>query len=127
MRNEIKLSFSEPKYHIDLANKVVVCVLTCQPLLPEQIDWTAYNFMNEYFPVKYVAKGVARLNPDDTFDESIGMKVALAKAENRAYVMLGDDLRKYVRNLNKAATMCRDFLYKANRFLEHNDEYLKKF
>ena len=26
-RNEIKISFDEPKYHIDRANKVVVCIL----------------------------------------------------------------------------------------------------
>ena len=127
MRNEIKLSFGEPKYHIDLANKVIVCVLECQPLLPQEIDWTAFNFMNEYFPAKYTVKGIARLNPDDEFDENIGMKVALAKAENRAYLMLGRDINRYQKCMTKTFIACKDFLYKAHKFLEHNDEYLKKF
>ena len=127
MRNEIKLSFDEPKYHIDLANKVVVCVLHCQPLIPQEIEWTAFNFIGSHFPAKYVAKGVARLNPDDTFDEKIGMKVALAKAESKAYLMFGKDVNNYVTNAMKSFVACQDFLYRASRFINHNEEYLNKF
>lgn len=127
MRNEIKLSFEEPKYHIDLANKVVVCILESKPLIPQSIDWTSWSFTKTNFPEKYIAKGVARLNPDDEFDENIGMKVALAKAENKAYLMFGTDIDKYQKCMMKSFIACKDFLHKASKFIEHNNEYLKKF
>lgn len=127
MRNEIKLSFEEPKYHIDQVNKVVVCVLECQPLLPRDLDWTGFNFMGEHFPVKYTVKGVARLNPSDSFDPSIGVKVSLAKAENKAYETMGVMLKDYLKGLNKAYDQCKDFLWKTANVIEHNEKYLEQF
>ena len=127
MRNEIKISFNEPKFHIDEINKVVVCVLECQPLLPQAIDWTGFNFTGEYLPAKYVVKGIARLNPTDEFDPNIGMKVSLAKAENRAYNTLGVMIKDYLTGLNKAYDQCKDFLWKAANVIEHNEKYLEQF
>lgn len=126
-RNEIKISFDEPKYHIDLVNKVVVCILKGVPKLPNAIDWTSCSFTDSYFPDKYIAKGVARLNPGDIFDEEKGMKVALAKAENKIYSMLGDDLKDYMTGVKRIEKQCKDFLYKATKVISHNDLYLAKF
>ena len=127
MRNEIKISFNEPKFHIDEVNKVVVCVLECQPLLPRAIDWTGFNFTDTCFPAKYIVKGVARLNPTDEFDPNVGMKVSLAKAENRAYNTLGIMIKDYLTGLNKAYDQCKDFLWKAANVIEHNEKYLEQF
>lgn len=126
-RNEIKLSFSEPTYHIDLANNVVVCILECTPKVPNIIDWSMWNMTGKNLPVKYTTKGVARLSPNDEFNENVGMKVALAKAENKAYAMLGDDIRHYMEGVTKAVEISKDFFYKATKVLTHNAEYLKKF
>ena len=126
-RNEIKLSFKEPKYHIDLANKVVVCILEGQPKVPDTIDWTMWNFTNNHMPAKYVTKAVARLTPGDEFDENIGMKVSLAKAENKAYEMLCSDIKKYLDGVSRAIMQGRDFLYKAANVMEHNIKYIDKF
>ena len=127
MRNEIKISFKEPKYHIDQVNKVVVCVLEGEPQLPQNIDYTTHNFIDKWLGVPFTTKGVARLNPDDKFDVNIGMKVSLAKAENKAYEYVGVQLKDYLAGLNKAYEQCKDFLWKSANVIAHNDEYLKQF
>lgn len=127
MRNEIKISFEEPKYHIDQVNKVVVCVLKGKPLLPNDINYTAYQFMGCWIDEKFTTKGIARLNPGDKFDINIGMKVSLAKAENKAYEYVGVQLKDYLAGLNKAYEQCKDFLWKSANVIAHNDEYLKQF
>lgn len=127
MRNEIKISFEEPKYHIDQVNKVVVCILTAKPLLPNDINYTAYQFIGGWVDEKFTTKGIARLNPEDEFDINIGMKVSLAKAENKAYETVGVMLKDYLKGLNKAYEQCKDFLWKSANVIEHNDEYLKQF
>lgn len=127
MRNEIKISFGEPKYYIDQVNKVVVCILEGEPLFPEAIDHTTFNFINCWLSKIYTSKGVAKLSPGDEFDPNIGMKVALAKAESKMYEIVGTMLRNYVTGLNKALNQCKDFLWKSANVIEHNDEYLKQF
>ena len=127
MRNEIKISFKEPKYHIDRANKVIVCILEGEPQLPTAIDYTTHNFVNKWIAVPFTTKGVARLSPNDDFDEKIGMKVALAKAESKAYETVGTQLKEYVKNVNKAIEQCKDFFWKSANVIEHNDKYLEQF
>lgn len=127
MRNEIKLSFEEPKYHIDLANKVVVCLLKGKPLLPRAIDYSSWGVRGETFPDTYETKGIARLSAEDVFDEVIGMKVALAKAENEAYKALSLDLKNYMLNINKVINQCKDFFWKSANVIGHNEDYLKQF
>ena len=72
-------------------------------------------------------KAVARLSPDDNFDENIGMKVALAKAENKAYEQVCVNLKEYMRSINTVIEQCKDFFYKSANVIEHNDKYLSKF
>lgn len=128
-RNEIKISFKEPKYHIDNANKVVVCVLEGEVKYPKAIDYTfgtitKYNYM-DIEEVK--VKAVAKLSPGDNFDENIGMKVALAKAENKAYEQVCINLKEYMKSINVIVEQCKDFFYKSANVIEHNNKYLEKF
>lgn len=128
-RNEIKISFKEPKFHIDRANKVVVCVLEGTPRYPKNIDYT-FNTITDltYGDVAGIkVKAIARLSPDDNFDENIGMKVALAKAENKAYEQVCVNLKEYMRSINTVVNQCKDFFYKSANVIEHNDKYLSKF
>ena len=128
-RNEIKISFKEPKFHIDKANKVVVCVLEGTPRYPKAIDYTFTTITDlMYADVDEIkVKAIARLSPDDNFDENIGMKVALAKAENKAYEQVCINLKEYMRSINTVVNQCKDFFYKSANVIEHNDKYLSKF
>ena len=128
-RNEIKISFKEPKFHIDRANKVVVCILEGTPRYPKVIDYTFTTITNlRYENVDEIkVKAIAKLSPDDNFDENIGMKVALAKAENKAYEQVCVNLKEYMRSINTVINQCKDFFYKSANVIEHNDKYLEKF
>lgn len=128
-RNEIKISFKEPKYHIDVANKVVVCILEGEPQFPKNIDYTMTTVTDlNYLDINEIkVKAVAKLNPGDVFDEEIGMKVALAKAENKAYTQLCLHLKEYMKSINKIINQSKDFFYKSAMVIEHNDKYLEQF
>lgn len=128
-RNEIKISFYEPKYHIDRANKVVVCILEGDVKYPSSIDYTT-STITKYTHLDFdrvTVKAVAKLSPGDEFDENIGMKVALAKAENKAYEQVCTNLKEYMRNINTIIEQCKDFFYKSANVIEHNDKYLEQF
>lgn len=128
-RNEIKISFKEPKFHIDKANKVVVCILEGTPRYPRTIDYTFTTITDlMYENVDEIkVKAIARLSPDDNFDENIGMKVALAKAENKAYEQVCINLKEYMRSINTVVNQCKDFFYKSANVISHNDAYLRQF
>jgi hypothetical protein len=128
-RNEIKISFKEPKFHIDKANKAVVCILEGTPRYPKAIDYTFTTITNlRYIDGDYIkVKAIAKLSPDDNFDENIGMKVALAKAENKAYEQVCTNLKEYMRSINTVIEQCKDFFYKSANVIEHNDRYLEQF
>jgi hypothetical protein len=128
-RNEIKISFKEPKYHIDRANKVVVCVLTGDVKYPSNIDYTNTTITKLYYKDfnEITVKAVAKLSPGDVFDENVGMKVALAKAENKAYEQVCINLKEYIRNINIMIEQCKDFFYKSANVIKHNDKYLEQF
>lgn len=128
-RNEIKISFKEPKFHIDKVNKVVVCILEGTPLYPKAIDYTINTITNLMYAdvAEIKVKAIAKLSPDDNFDENIGMKVALAKAENKAYEQVCTNLKKYMSSINNIVEQCKDFFYKSANVIEHNDGYLRKF
>lgn len=128
-RNEIKISFKEPKFHIDKANKVVVCILEGTPKYPSNIDYTMTTITKlRYADIDEIkVKAIAKLSPDDNFDENIGMKVALAKAENKAYEQVCVNLKEYMRSINTVINQCKDFFYKSANVIEHNDKYLEQF
>jgi hypothetical protein len=128
-RNEIKISFKEPKFHIDKANKVVVCILEGTPKYPSNIDYTMTTITKlRYADIDEIkVKAIAKLSPDDNFDENVGMKVALAKAENKAYEQVCVNLKEYMRSINTVINQCKDFFYKSANVIEHNDKYLEQF
>lgn len=128
-RNEIKISFKEPKYHIDKANKVVVCILEGEAKYPKAIDYSFTTITNLTFrDVEDIkVKATAKLSPGDEFDENVGMKVALAKAENKAYEQVCINLKEYMRNINTIIEQCKDFFFKSANVIEHNNIYINQF
>ena len=74
-----------------------------------------------------IFSGIGEAKNGDSYDEEIGKKVALAKAEKKAY-------KFYKHHLTEAYKMCLEDLEnfkcaigKCERIIEHNSEYIKKF
>ena len=124
MRNEIKLRFDEPEYTVNSDKGTVECFLKYEILYPETYKDVLAFHGKPYF----YAKAVAKVGSDETFDELVGKKVSLAKAERKAY---GKVAKRLYKRINKLATgairVAGNFIYKANRVIEHNDEYIKQF
>lgn len=108
----IKLSFSTPQYTVEgTTTKCQILVTPCDTLAM----------------MPFYSEGIAKLKPGDTYDEKIGKKVSLAKAESHAYRMVSALLRKEVSNLNDLITTAEKFIEKANRVCEHNKKYIDRF
>ena len=124
MRNEIKIRFEEPEYKVDLEKGTVECFLKYEVLYPELLQ--GMFFLGE--KVYFWTHGVAKVNSDDIFDENIGKKISLAKAEKKAYKKISNIIYKRVnQKIIKAVRMASNFVYKANRVSNHNDKYIEQW
>ena len=124
MRHEIKISFEEPKYEVNLEKGTVECFLRYEVLYPELVKRMFFHGEKVYF----YAHGIAKVNSGDVFDENIGKKISLAKAEKKAYKKVSDVIYKRInQRVIKAIKIASDFVYKANRVSNHNDEYLEQW
>jgi hypothetical protein len=124
MRNEIKIRFEEPEYKVNPEKGTVECFLRYEVLYPELLQ--GMFFLGE--KVYFWTKGFAKVNSGDVFDENIGKKISLAKAEKKAYKKISNKIYKQVnQKIVKAIRIANDFVYKANRVSNHNDEYLEQW
>lgn len=122
MRNEIKLKFEEPDYIVDEKNGVVICKLFFYILYPPCVEATCCPLYRGF-----AVKGVARVGENDTFDVNIGKKVALARAEQKAYKKVQKSLDQKVVELLPVLNKIGDFRHKAFKVVAHNEEYINKF
>ena len=121
MRPEIKISFEKPKYEVNLEKGTVECFLRYEVLYPELVKRMFFHGEKVYF----CAHGIAKVNSGDIFDENIGKKISLAKAEKKAYKKISNRIYKQInQKVVKAVRIASDFVYKANKVSEHNDQYL---
>ena len=124
MRNEIKIRFEEPEYKVDPEKGTVECFLRYEVLYPDLL----YRIFFYGEKVYFYANGVAKVNSGDVFDENIGKKISLAKAEKKAYKKISNKIYKQVnQKIIKAIRIAENFVYKANRVSNHNDEYLEQW
>ena len=124
MRNEIKIRFEEPKYEVNSEKGTVECFLRYEVLYPELVKGMFFHGEKVYF----YAKAVAKVNSGDVFDENIGKKISLAKAEKKAYKKISNKIYKQInQKVVKAVRIASDFVYKANRVSDHNDKYLEQW
>ena len=122
MRNEIKLRFKEPEYIIQPQNGIVICKLSFTILYP--------NFVLEKcWPLHMckTVKAIAKVGSEDEFNELTGMKVSLAKAEQKAYAKVGKICASKMKELFKTVKALNNFCVKANDVIEHNAYYMEKF
>lgn len=124
MRNEIKIRFEEPEYKVDPEKGTVECFLRYEVLYPDLL----YRIFFYGEKVYFYANGIAKVNSGDVFDENIGKKISLAKAEKKAYKKISNKIYKQVnQKIIKAIRIAENFVYKANRVSNHNDEYLEQW
>lgn len=125
MRNEIKISFTDQRIYVDQKRNKVHCVLNFKPLYPPfmqsiltQLGWYASNL---------IVRSTAYLKEQDSFDIAKGKKVALAKAENKAYRKVGRILKLAQEYINLTNWQISSFSSKVDFVTHHNVEYINKF
>ena len=123
MRNEIKIRFAEPKYEVNPKKGTVECFLRYEVLYPELLQ--GMFFLGE--KVYFWANGVAKVNSGDVFDENIGKKISLAKAEKKAYAKVRNQLIKRMNKIADAFDVAVAFVDKAYEVIDHNDKYLEQW
>ena len=123
MRNEIKIRFAEPKYEVKPEKGTVECFLRYEVLYPELLQ--GIFFLGE--KVCFWANGVAKVNSGDVFDENIGKKISLAKAEKKAYAKIRKRLIKRWGKVADTLNVVGGFIDKAYDVIEHNSEYLEQW
>lgn len=84
---------TKSKFIINPKSKVVICVMNVDPQLCgselwhtiESETWKLKAPMVDNIFGKFTVKAVAKCNPNDTFDEAIGRKIAESKAKVKAF------------------------------------------
>lgn len=128
MRNNIKITFRQPQYIINEHVGVVICKLEFSVDAPKAVNYASVGTINSS-PYHFIqtAKAVSFAKDNDKFDVNVGKKVALAKAENKAYSYV----KEWAKTAKKELSMCldaiEDFEFKTERVKNHNVEYMKKF
>ena len=123
MRNEIKIRFAEPKYEVKPEKGTVECFLRYEVLYPELLQ--GMFFLGE--KVCFWANGVAKVNSGDVFDENIGKKISLAKAEKKAYAKVRNRLIKRMNKIADTFDIAIAFVVKAYEVIDHNEKYLEQW
>ena len=123
MRNEIKIRFAEPKYEVKPEKGTVECFLRYEVLYPELLQ--GMFFLGE--KVCFWANGVAKVNSGDIFDENIGKKISLAKAEKKAYAKVKNRLIKRMNKIADTFGIAIAFVDKAYEVIDHNEKYLEQW
>lgn len=123
MRNEIKIRFEEPKYEVNPEKGTVECFLRYEVLYPDFL----YRIFFYGETVYLYAKGIAKVNSGDVFDENIGRKISLAKAEKKAYAKVRNRLIKSINKTADAFEVAVTFVDKAYEVIDHNDKYLEQW
>ena len=123
MRNEIKIRFEEPEYEVNSEKGTVECFLRYEVIYPEFLRGILFHGRFYFY-----TKAVAKVNGGDVFDENIGKKISLAKAENKAYTKVRKHLIKQMTHkVLNTLTTANDFIVKAHEVIVHNEKYLEQW
>lgn len=117
MRNRVLIEKSN--FHVDEANKVVVCTLECDMQLDKHPAWNAIDYkMFKSIPYvnwhgKFIVKAKARCNATDTFDVETGRMIAESRAKakmfnisSRVYKLCSDALTKLAKECSNSSVAC---------------------
>lgn len=117
MRNKVLIQKSS--FHVDEANKVVVCTLECDMQLAKHPAWESIDCgMFKNIPCanwygKFTAKAKARCNATDTFSVETGKRIAESRAKakmfntaSRIYRLCSDALTKLAKECSNSSVAC---------------------
>lgn len=71
-----------------------------------------------------IFEGVAKCNPEDTFDFKTGKRIAVARAEVKAYKFYQRYLKEYNQVYQQLADETANLFFKLNKQITHNKEYI---
>lgn len=130
-----KLSFKDPKFFVNEEKKVVTCVLNYWLNLPDYISCETLDNLSRFYGnnsliPQYImsVSAQAKLDPHDEFNVEVGMKVARAKAESKAYDQTARRLCNIFDNfIDKFGHSIETFCEKADGVVNHNARYINQF
>ncbi len=134
-RSQIKISFGMPLLYVDAERGLVKCTLYGTLHLPKSVA-KSIEFPED---LKISARSTALCRKGDTFSETKGIKIAIAKAESNAYRNASerlvrawkrgnDILVSYLLDENTPTlnSLVNTFVQKANGCVKHNERYIKE-
>ena len=117
MRNRVLIKKSN--FHVDEANKVVVCILECDMQLDKHPAWNAIDSkMFKSIPYvnwhgRFTVKAKARCNATDTFDVETGRMIAESRAKakmfsisSKVYKLCSSALTKLAKECSNSSVAC---------------------
>ena len=117
MRNKVLIQKSS--FHVDEANKVVVCTLECDMQLDKHPAWNSIdcsmfkNIPHANCYGKFTVKAKARCNTIDTFSVETGKRIAESRAKakmfnvsSRIYKLCSDALTKLAKECSNSSVAC---------------------
>lgn len=118
-RNDIKMTTVSTEYYYNGDNVTVELRATLK---------TPEVFTYVFGPFYKVVKATAKCKPGDAYDKRLGEKMALARAEAKAYRQLSNEIDrrwKYVLEALEALKPIKEsFQEKAENSIEHNARYV---
>ena len=110
----VKEDTSVVKFTVDEANKRVVCVITgCANIPVKRINRYSKHIMTVNNTKRYKIAdeyvGIAKCHEKDTFDVSIGKKIALTKAKMKRANAVNRMINKFMSDTDKIKSTIADF------------------
>lgn len=120
-RDYFKLSFDkeDTQFYVNEKKKSVTCKVTCVLHVPYSwespvhIPWKCFNIT-----------ATTKCCDSDVFDVERGKRIAMAKAENKAYSQAASYLFEQLKHLMFFQTSIYKFLEKTDHQCAHNEEYI---
>jgi hypothetical protein len=121
-RSDIKVSFINDKtrFYVNEKKGTVVCVV--EAVVKTPINWDSCILVPNTFLTE---RGTAKCAPGDTFDVERGKRIALARAENNAYLAALKYIDKYMADIAFIVNAHEEFTDKAYRACAHNEDYIQ--
>lgn len=120
-RKKFKLTFDKERtqFVVNENKRTVSCITTAEIVAPYAWD-SSVHIPREIFKVV----GTARCTADDKFDAERGRRIALAKAENKAYMKAAEYLSKRQEDIIFMDNAITEFRKKAHAQCAHNEDYM---
>lgn len=125
-----KVKVINEKYVVDSKNRIVVCILTCNvPVdrINDNLGIYTYPWKKQLPKVNGLAtfrvKGIAKCNPDDTFDEVLGKRIAQSRAKEKSYgiaAIIWSSMARYLMNItNQCFNLSNNCIAEYTKEKEH--------